>query len=75
MRGIIKSGQLIELVPSEFEKVKVDDVILVKLQDNCLLNKVIEIGQNKLLIGNKRLKTQKWVKKESVIAKVAQVFN
>ena len=74
LRGIIKSGQLVELVPSEFNSIQIGDVVLVKWQKCYLLNKVIEIGKDTLLIGNNRRKIQGWVGEKAIIAKVAQVF-
>ncbi len=65
LRGIIKSGQLVELVPSEFNSIQTGDVVLVKWEKHYLLNKVIEIGKDTLLIGNNRGKIQGWVGKKA----------
>ncbi len=65
LRGIIKSGQLVELVPSEFNSIQTGDVVLVKWEKHYLLNKVIEIEKDTLLIGNNRGKIQGWVGKKA----------
>lgn len=74
LRGIIKSGQLVELVPSDFDSIQTGDVVLVKWEQHYLLNKVIEVAKDTLLIGNNRGKIPGWVGKKTIIARVERVF-
>ena len=75
MRGIIENGQLVDLTPSNFNDVKIGDVVLVQWKENYLLHLVKEIADDELLIGNNLGKINGWVTADSVIAKVSKVFD
>lgn len=73
MRGRIESGQLVTLAPVDAQEIAVEDVVLVRWQDNYLLHLIKEIKDGQLLIGNNLGKINGWVAAEAVCGKVTAI--
>ncbi len=73
MRGRIESGQLVTLVPADGRDVSVGDAVLVRWKGNFLLHLVVEIADDRLLIGNNLGRVNGWVSTEDVLGRVESV--
>ena len=73
MRGRIESGQLVTLSSIEPEDIAVGDVALVRWKGNCLLHLIKEVTNDQALIGNNLGKTNGWIPKQDILAKVTKV--
>lgn len=54
MKGKVNSGDLVTLEPISPDKLKVGDIVLVKVKGNIYLHLVKAINGNRFLIGNNR---------------------
>jgi hypothetical protein len=73
MKGRIESGQLVTLQVINGDNVKVDDAVFIKWKGNYLIHLVKKITETEVLIGNNLGKTNGWISKKDVIAKVIKV--
>jgi hypothetical protein len=73
MRGRIESGQLVTIAPVTPERVKLDDVVLIRWKGNYILHIVREIGEAGFLIGNNLGKINGWAARDDVIGVVTDV--
>ncbi len=75
MRGRIESGQLVTLAPIRETEIGVRDVVLVQWKGNYLLHLILEIDNDRLLIGNNLGKVNGWVPRSALRGKVLAVTN
>lgn len=73
MRGRIESGQLVTLAPVVRSDICVGDVVLVQWKNNYLLHLVLQMEQERLLIGNNIGKVNGWVSVEALRGKVVAI--
>ena len=73
MRGRIESGQLVTLAPVVRSDIRVGDVVLVQWKNNYLLHLVLQMEQERLLIGNNIGKVNGWVSVEALRGKVVAI--
>jgi hypothetical protein len=73
MRGRIESGQLVTIIPTSFDDLRVDDVVFIRWRGNYLLHLVCGLGDEQVLIGNALGKVNGWIGAHDVLGKVTAV--
>jgi hypothetical protein len=73
MRGKIESGQKVLLSNQKLDEIIAGDVVFIRWKGNYLLHLLIEIKDDKILIGNNLGKTDGWIEKKDVLAKAIQI--
>ena len=72
--GKIESGQLCTVSPIEdFSTLKVDDIVLCKVNGNQYIHLIKAIQGKRFLIGNNRGRTNGWVTANSIFGKCIRV--
>jgi hypothetical protein len=61
MRGKVNDGDLVKLEPHDPDRLKVGDVVLVRVKGNIYLHLVKAIDKDRFLIGNNRGGVNGWV--------------
>ena len=61
MRGKVNDGDLVTLEPCAPEKLKVGDIVLVRVRGNVYLHLIKAVDRERYLIGNNRGGTNGWV--------------
>ena len=73
MRGRIESGQLITLAPLDDTPLAAGEVVLIAWKGSHILHLVLEVADQKLLIGNNLGKVNGWAEASAVIGRVIAV--
>jgi hypothetical protein len=61
MKGKVNDRDLVTLEPCETDKLKVGDIVLVRVRGNDYLHLIKAVGQGRFLIGNNRGCINGWV--------------
>ena len=73
MTGRVNHRDLVTLSPCKPEELKVDDIILVKVNGRVYLHLIKAIQQDRFLIGNNRGGTNGWANKKGIYGKVINI--
>ena len=73
MRGKVNDGDLVTLQPCAPEKLKVGDIVLVRVRGNVYLHLTKAIDRERYLIGNNRGGTNGWVGHNCIYGIATQV--
>ncbi|HYH64757.1 MAG TPA: hypothetical protein VD866_08700 [Urbifossiella sp.] len=73
MRGRIESGQLVTLAPTDPYTVEPGDAVLVAWKGGYLLHLVVDVRDDRVLIGNNVGTINGWVEATAVRGKVVAV--
>jgi SOS-response transcriptional repressor LexA len=61
MRGKVNDGDLVTIEPCDPDKLKVGDIVLVRVHGNVYLHLIKATGNGRFLIGNNRGGVNGWV--------------
>lgn len=73
MTGKIESGQLCTVVPVNQDTLRVDDVVLCKVNGREYLHLIKAIQGTRFQIGNNRGRINGWVSRNAIFGKLLQV--
>ena len=73
MRGKIESGQLCTVEPVDPSAVRVNDIVLCKVNGRQYLHLVKAIDGERFLIGNNRGRTNGWIGAGAIYGRLARV--
>jgi hypothetical protein len=67
MEPLIKSGQLVRVVPvTPTTPLTVNDIVLCRVGTHVYLHKIVAVGNGLLLIGNNKGRTNGWIHRSNV---------
>ena len=73
MAGKIESGQLCTVEPVKCQELKVNDIVLCKVNGNQYLHLIKAIQNNRFQIGNNKGRINGWIQANSIYGKCIKV--
>lgn len=74
MKGLIESGQLVEVKPLENSDLKIDDIVLCKVKGKQYLHKISALQGNRIQISNNRGFVNGWITRNGIYGILTQTF-